>query len=82
MDGTDLVARKYDTCKADPKMSRGGPRRLEIGAKRVSTAALLQAIEMREGMRTDLLAGVSENSPDEGEPIIIWIALFVRADLG
>src|SRR3954453_21473341 len=82
MAGTDLVARKYDACKADPEMSRGDARRLEIGAKGVSTAALLQAIEMREGMGTDLLGGVSENAPDKGESIIVWVALFVGADLG
>ncbi|MEA2970306.1 MAG: hypothetical protein QOE78_3567 [Alphaproteobacteria bacterium] len=82
MHRTDLVARKYDACKADPEMSCGDARRLEVGAKGVSTAALLQAIEMREGMSTDLLGGVSENSPDQGESIIVWVALFVRADLG
>src|SRR3954453_8104390 len=40
MDGADLVARKYDACKADPKMSRGGPRRHRIGGKRVATTGL------------------------------------------
>src|SRR3954471_16293364 len=81
VDGADLVAWKYDACKADPEMSRSDARRLEIGAKGVSTAALLQAIEMREGMSADLLGGISENSRDEGESMIVWVALRVRLAL-
>jgi len=52
--GTDLVARKHDACKVDAELSGGGARRLEIGAKGLGTAAIFQAIEMRECMGADL----------------------------
>ena|SRR5436305_2459936 len=77
----DLVAGKNNTCKLDPETRGGRARRLEVGAKCLDVAPLLQAIEMREGMRSDFLGRVVENPLDEGEAVIIRVALLVWADL-
>src|SRR6266516_3845273 len=61
----DLVARKRDACKFDPECPGGAPRGLEIGAKGLNVASLFQAIEMREGVRADLLGRVVQDSPNE-----------------
>src|SRR5262249_11190668 len=61
----ELVARKYDACKLDPETGGGGPRSLEVGAKGLNISPLFQAVEMREGMRADLLGRVVENPLDE-----------------
>src|SRR5262249_4908948 len=73
----DLVARKNNACKLDPETRGGRARRLEVGAKRLDVAPLLQAIEMREGMRSDFLGRVVENPLDEREAVIIRVALLV-----
>src|SRR6184192_2689089 len=65
MSRADLVARKHDACELDPEKPRGVLRSLEVGAKGLNITTLLQAIEMREGMRADLLSRVIEDSPDE-----------------
>src|SRR6266545_1734204 len=73
----DLVARKHDARKLDPKTPSGGARSLEIGAKGLDIAPLLQAIEMRERMRADLLGWVVEDSPDERQAVVVGVALLV-----
>src|SRR5215831_17484768 len=77
----DLVARKYDACKLDPETRRGGPCSLEVGAKRLDVSPLFQAVEMREGVRADLLGRVVENPLDERQAVVIGVALLVWADL-
>src|SRR5262249_29605449 len=62
MSRSDLIARKHDACKLDPETRGDGPRSLEVGAKGFDVAPLFQAVEMREGMRADLLGRVVENS--------------------
>src|SRR5690349_1575267 len=79
--GIDLVARKHDACKLDPETRGSCVRRLEVGAKRLDVASLLQAIEMREGMRSDFLGRMVENPLDEREAVIIRVALLIWADL-
>ena len=65
MSRMDLVARKHDARKLDPERSSSGARSLEIGAKGFHVAPVFQAIEMREGMRADLLCWIVEDSPDK-----------------
>src|SRR5262245_29921347 len=78
---SDLIARKNNACKLDPETRGGCARRLEVGAKRLDVAPLLQAIEMREGMRSDFLGRVVENPLDEREAVVIRVALLVWPDL-
>src|SRR5262245_66027378 len=77
----DLVARKYDACKLDPETRRGGPCSLEVGAKRLDVSPFFQAVEMREGMRADLLGRVLEYPLDQRQAVAIGVALLVRPDL-
>src|SRR5262245_10428696 len=80
MSRLDLVARKYDACKLDPETRSGGPRGLEVGAKRLDVSPLFQAVEMREGVRADLLGRVVENPLDERQAVVIGVALLARPD--
>src|SRR5262245_36885170 len=77
----DLVARKYDACKLDPETRGGGPRGLEVGAKGLDVSPLFQAVEMREGVRADLLGRMVENPLDERQAVVIGVALLVWSDL-
>src|SRR5262245_34238406 len=77
----NLVARKYDACKLDPETRRGGPCSLEVCAKRLDVPPLFQAVEMREGVRADLLGRVVENPLDERQAVVIGVALLVWPDL-
>src|SRR5436309_11834928 len=65
MSRMDLVARKHDACKLDPERLGCGTRGRKISAKGIHSAALFQAIEMREGVCADFLGRVVEDLPDQ-----------------
>src|SRR5262249_18508560 len=78
MSRIDLVARKYDACKLDPETRSGGPRGLEVGTKRLDVSPLFQAVEMREGVRADLLGREVENQLDERQAVVKGGRLLAR----
>src|SRR5919197_1788313 len=78
---SNLVARKDDACELDTERPGGGPRGFEIGAKGLDVASLFQAIEMRNGVRPDLLAREIQDSPDQRQPVVVRVALLVYPDL-
>src|SRR5215510_774525 len=78
----DLIARKHDARELDAESRGRRSRSLEVGAEGLDVAALLQAIEVRERVRADLLARTAENPPDQRQPVVVWIMLFVRSDFG
>src|SRR5262245_13633954 len=71
----DLVARKHDACKLDPETRSDGSRSLEVGAKGLDVASLFQAVEMREGVRADLMGWMVENPLDEGQDEVMGVVL-------
>ena len=53
---------------------------IEIGAERIDRLPLLEAVIMGERVGADFLARVVVDSPDQGPPVMVWIASLVPPD--
>src|SRR5215471_13236357 len=78
---SNLVAWKGDAGKRNAERAGSGSRGLEIRAKSLDVASPFQAIEMRKGVRPDLLARAIQDFPDQRQSVVVGVALFVCSNL-
>src|SRR5690242_11245728 len=71
--GRVLVARKHDALQFNALPARDRDRSADIGCKLLRGLAFLEAIEVRESMRADLLAGTRLDQLQQPEAEIVGV---------